>query len=253
MHSVGLPRERQTMQDPNSALNLGPVQKTTLVEAVMEQIIALMRDGHLHPGDKLPSERTLMAMMNVGRSTVREALQGLVALNLIETRSGQGSRVKTTPPHLIDTNGAPLTVALQRDLRLQLLDMRQLVEGTVAVWAIERATESEIEALKRHLDGYEHHSMIGDWPNSHMNHQAFHRALAEASHNVIAVRVVDSLITTMPQSLVTKFVSLSEEVWEEERRVHRKIYNALRERDEALMRVAITEHMEAERRQILAG
>ena len=241
------------MQDQNDSLNLGPVQKTTLVEAAMEQIVALMRDGQLHPGDKLPSERTLMSMMNVGRSTVREALQGLVALNLIETRSGQGSRVKTAPPLVIETDDVPLTVALQRDLRLQLLDMRQLVEETVAAWAVERATDEDVAALKKHLDGYEHHSISHDWPNSHGSHQAFHRALAETSHNVIAMRVVDSLIETIPQSLVTKFVSLSEEVWQEERNIHRKIYNALQSRDEESMRAAITEHMEAERRQIMAG
>ena len=241
------------MQEQNLSLNLGPVQKTTLVEAMMEQIVALMRDGQLHPGDKLPSERTLMSMMNVGRSTVREALQGLVALNLIETRSGQGSRVKTAPPLMLETDDVPLTVALQRDLRLQLLDMRQLVEEAVAAWAVERATDEDIAALKKHLDGYEHYSIAHDWPNSHANHQSFHRALAEASHNVIAMRVVDSLIEIMPQSLVTKFVSLSEEVWQEERNIHRKIYNALQSRDAESMRAAILEHMDAERRQIIAG
>ena len=82
------------MQDQLPPLNLGPVQKTTLVESVMEQILSLMVEGKLVVGDRLPSERTLMQMMSVGRSTVREALQALSAMNLIETRSGQGSTVK---------------------------------------------------------------------------------------------------------------------------------------------------------------
>jgi len=241
------------MQDIRTALSFEPVQKTTLVESVMEQIIAQIRAGQLRPGDRLPSERALMSMMGVGRSTVREALQALAAINVIETHSGEGSRVKSLPALARPSNGGSVTAALERDMRLQLLEMRQVVETAVAEWAVERATDAEIAALKTHVDAYIQHTSGRNWPEAYRSHHAIHLALAEASHNVTAARVVDSLVATMPASMTLRYVSTSEKTWREEREIHQEIYEALRARDAARMRAAIMEHMEAERRQIMVN
>ena len=87
-------RKTTLVQQTKPPLRFGPANRSTLVESVKKQIIAPIREGQLKPGDRLPSERAFMDMMNVGRSTVREALQSLAAMNLIETRSGAGSVVK---------------------------------------------------------------------------------------------------------------------------------------------------------------
>lgn len=237
------------MQDPIPPLNLGPVQKTTLVESVMEQILALMVDGQLVSGDRLPSERALMQMMDVGRSTIREALQGLSAMNLVETRSGQGSTIKSLPPILMDSNQGSITAALEKDLRLQLLEMRQLVEGAVAAWAVQRATEAEVATVKRHLDDYLRFYSRGDLARQSQSHRAFHLSLAAATHNSIAVSVVDSLVSRIPSSLDEKY----RHYLVEELQIHSNIYDALANRDDAALRAAIAEHMDAERRQIMEG
>lgn len=230
-----------------------PVQKTTLVESVMEQIIAHLRNGQLRPGSKLPSERALMRMMNVGRSTVREALHALAAMDLIEIRSGEGSRVKSLPPILLGASKNDAVAAeLERDVRLQLLDIRQVVEEAVAMWAVERATDADLAAIKEHLDGYVQSTHMENWTEVYKNHRAFHHALAEASHNIIATRVVDSLITTMPRSFFIKYSLVSKESWQEECDIHEEIYAALCARDKARIRAAVIWHMEAERRQIVA-
>lgn len=228
------------------------VQKTTLVESVMAQLIEQMRRGQFPAGSKLPSERTLMAMMNVGRSTIREALQGLAAMNLIETRSGQGSRVKDVSALLaLPAADISTTTLLERSMRLQLLEMRQLVEAQVATWAVERATEAECNVVKASLDEYVSQVAAGDWPGSNRSHHAFHVALAAASHNAVAVRVVDSLVGTVPPSLMQKYTALSANIWREEIDIHCEIYAALRDRDAGRIRAAIIAHMEAERRQVM--
>jgi GntR family transcriptional repressor for pyruvate dehydrogenase complex len=237
------------LDDPS--ISFAPVQKTTLVESVMEQIIEQVRKGQLQPGARLPSERALMAMMNVGRSTVREALQALAAMDLIETRSGEGSHVKDISPLSAPADGMT-TATLQQSMRLQLLEMRQLVEGQVALWAVEKATQNDVERVRQMLEDYIQLTEAGAWPESHRAHHLFHSALAESSHNLFAVRVVSSLVATVPQSLSQKFVLSSREVWAQEHAIHRGIFEALQARDCGHMADAIRSHMDAERRQIMA-
>lgn len=231
-------------------LIFAPVGKTTLVESVMEQVIVLIRQGVLKPGDKLPPERSLMQMMQVGRSTIREAMQGLAALGILEMRSGQGTFVKFIPPLLDQAVSDGEATLLQTTFRLQLLEVREIIEKSVGVWAVHRATEEDVFCLRQQLEGLVRYTRAGDWRKSYERHQAFHRTLAEASHNIVALRVIDSLISTMPPSLMQKFIATSQEFQEEELRVHQAIYFALQARDEGGMRRAIREHMEAERRQL---
>jgi DNA-binding FadR family transcriptional regulator len=61
---------------------------------VQAHLLARIRDGELRPGDLLPSERELMALMSVGRVTIREAMQNLQRMGLIEIRHGGRPRVR---------------------------------------------------------------------------------------------------------------------------------------------------------------
>src|SRR6187549_1095214 len=76
-----------------SDLFLEQPRKVTVVESIVEQLVRQIQAGRLKPGDKLPSERQLIDMLNVGRSSIREALQGLAAIGVVESRAGQGSFV----------------------------------------------------------------------------------------------------------------------------------------------------------------
>jgi len=75
-------------------ITLKQPRKITLVASIVEQLVENIQNGTLQPGDKLPSERQLIEMLRVGRSSVREALQGLVMMGLVEIRPGQGTFVK---------------------------------------------------------------------------------------------------------------------------------------------------------------
>ena len=63
-------------------------------EHVQAHLLALIRQGEMQPGDLLPSERELMAAMSVGRVTIREAMQNLQRMGLIEIRHGGRPRVR---------------------------------------------------------------------------------------------------------------------------------------------------------------
>jgi DNA-binding FadR family transcriptional regulator len=65
-----------------------------LAEQVQVQLLARIRDGELRPGDTLPSERELMASLSVGRVTIREAMQSLQRMGLIEIKHGGRPKVR---------------------------------------------------------------------------------------------------------------------------------------------------------------
>jgi len=71
-----------------------PVIRSTLVQSVTARLVSLIADGTIKPGEKLPSERQLADKLQVGRSTMREALQSLALMNLIDIQPGRGTFVK---------------------------------------------------------------------------------------------------------------------------------------------------------------
>ncbi|WP_335872235.1 FadR/GntR family transcriptional regulator [Bacillus sp. 2205SS5-2] len=66
---------------------------------IVQKIKEIISDEHLQPGDKLPSERVLTERLQVGRSSVREALRALELLGLIETRRGEGTFLRDFRDH----------------------------------------------------------------------------------------------------------------------------------------------------------
>src|SRR6478752_9224709 len=83
------------MEAPNAKLGLSPVTRRKLTETVAEQLLQAIRE--LPPGTRVPSERELTRELGVGRSTVREALNGIAMLGIVEIRHGQGVFVAEAP------------------------------------------------------------------------------------------------------------------------------------------------------------
>lgn len=153
---------------------LKPVARRLVPDEVYGQLFDEVVDGHLSPGDALPSERRLSELLGVSRPAVREALQRLSASRLVEVRQGGSSTVRDFRqhagldllPHLLVRNGT-LDPAVARsivDARLAIgpaltrLSARRapsapaalraaLREATVAVGATEDPVERQVAAL----------------------------------------------------------------------------------------------------------
>lgn len=66
-------------------------QSTKMYLQIVQELRILIQKENIRPGGKLPSERELAERLQVGRSTVREALRSLELLGLIETKRGEGT------------------------------------------------------------------------------------------------------------------------------------------------------------------
>ncbi len=71
---------------------------------IVKHLRELIKSEGIQPGDKLPSERVLSERLNVGRSSVREALRSLELLGLIETRHGGGTFLAVVQSHQLVEN-----------------------------------------------------------------------------------------------------------------------------------------------------
>jgi molybdopterin/thiamine biosynthesis adenylyltransferase/DNA-binding transcriptional regulator YhcF (GntR family) len=75
-----------------------PIARSTLARSVAAKLVSLIVDGAFKPGDQLPSERQLAQQLQVGRSTIREALQSLRLMNLVDIQPGRGTFIRETDP-----------------------------------------------------------------------------------------------------------------------------------------------------------
>lgn len=168
----------------------GTFQRNVIPERIAERLIYLIQDNQLGPGDKLPPERELASMMQVSRSSLREALRALSILNIIEVRQGDGTYVSNLD---IESLVQPLNYILTMDYPalVQLFEVRKILEIACIGLAAQRITQEELvqveECLQRAIENQE-------------DHQAFlqadielHELIAEATRNPILTRFVVSL------------------------------------------------------------
>ena len=69
------------------------VERKQLADQVADQLMSLIADGQLKPGDRLPSELELVKQFQVGRSSIREAIGALYLIGLFTVKPGQGTHV----------------------------------------------------------------------------------------------------------------------------------------------------------------
>ena len=213
-------------------ISLKQARKVTIVESIVEQLVEQIQSGTLNPGDKLPSERQLVDMLGVGRSSVREAVQGMVMMGLVEVRSGQGSYIKHNLYHRIpDWTSTDLSSNLQRDMRLQLIEARRLIEAKIAGTAAQLATDEQLNRFGEAFAAYEKTISPGDFGDDQYMaaHHDFHLALADMTKNTFFVLLVDTLLQAVPETLRKREFELSDKVdlVEKQTDIHRNIMKAV--------------------------
>ena len=223
-----------------------PVQRNTLVQSVVEQLVALIKEGSLAPGDHLPSERDLMKRLGVGRSTVREALRSLVIMGLVDQRPGQGCTVKSLS---VETVIRPdlLTSLLDRSVTVDLLEVRKLIEPATAELAAQRATAGDLAELQAVMDRCRAAHAAG--MHTAELSALLHLTVARAAHNGVLVMFMESIL-----GLLTDRGDQLEHIagytdWEIAS--HQRIVDAIEARDPRRAHRLMARHLDESVRQLL--
>ena len=124
----------------------------TLPDQVAEAILQRIATGELQPGHRLPAQRELAQSMGVGLAVIREAVQRLATLNIVEAAHGSGTIIRPFRwlPLLYDKSLFHL--AMQRIGIRDLWEARRLLEGQIIRLAAQRRTELDLERMRDVLD-----------------------------------------------------------------------------------------------------
>jgi GntR family transcriptional repressor for pyruvate dehydrogenase complex len=173
------------------------VRKTKVYEKVAEQIQRLIRDGLLKPGDMLPPERELAETFQVSRSSLRDAIRALELMGMVEARQGEGTMVREPSA---DTAANPLTAVLrqQREFVSELLELRTMIEPTLAARAARHAGPQDLAELEDILRRQK--EKVGRGELAIEEDSEFHYAIARASNNKVVLQVVDVFMDLLRES-----------------------------------------------------
>jgi GntR family transcriptional repressor for pyruvate dehydrogenase complex len=130
---------------------LRPIQTTSLINEVIEQLRKVIIDGVYKPGDRLPSEKELCKQLGVSRTAIREAKKALIGMGLIESSRGQGTFVRD---NILDTlmQSIRLDLLMEQGSIGELIDARRVIEVESAGMAAERSTDEDIDNLRNLID-----------------------------------------------------------------------------------------------------
>jgi GntR family transcriptional repressor for pyruvate dehydrogenase complex len=160
----------------------------SLPDAVMAEIQRAFVHGGLKVGERLPPERELAKQLSVGRSSLREAMQGLQTMGLVEVRHGVGTFLASEPGKWLLSplrfHGTP-----PRQLFAELIEARLLVEVRLAEWAAERATDEDIARL-REAAQKRAHAKRGQYLESGLD---FHLVIAAAAHHTVLASMLNAV------------------------------------------------------------
>ena len=167
-----------------------PVARRTVPEEVRAALIEAMRTGALPPGAPLPSERELTVEFGVARTSVREAIQGLSSLGLVERRGNRLRVVERFPEVAIEDD------ARRRRIE-ELFEVRRVVEVPLAEFAALRAGEQDKAELLALAQRFSPDLDIAEF---RALDRAFHWAVAAAAGNELLAELYYKVLESLFRS-----------------------------------------------------
>ncbi|GAA5174308.1 MULTISPECIES: FadR/GntR family transcriptional regulator [Halomonadaceae] len=201
---------------------------------IAEYLAEAIFSGRYAPGEFVPRELDLCEQFGVSRSTVRSALQTLVAAGLLKRISGQGTRVRALQEwHLLDPQvSAWMARFAQPNPRIQreIFAFRVAVEPFVARLAAENATAVDLLAIETAYEGMiralDDEGLCWQGQTHDEYDVAFHEAVFAASHNLVWAQISHVLKPAI--ALLVERSNHSADELNDSMERHRRVMEAIR-------------------------
>lgn len=209
-----------------------------LYRQIADQIAKFIDINNLEAGSKLPPEREMAELLEVGRPAVREGIIALEVEGLVEVRGGSGVFVAQGKRPRRETQAATSAPG-----PFDIIRARWMFESEAAALAAINASPQQLQqmslALKQMREATTHTAA------STAADELFHLTIAEASGNAAVAQVVTLLWEMRTGTLYTQMEShfTGSEIWVEACAEHTELMDAIASRDPEAARQAMRKHM----------
>jgi GntR family transcriptional regulator, transcriptional repressor for pyruvate dehydrogenase complex len=179
------------LPSPVESIAFDPVTRETLSAQIRDQLLERIMNGSLEPGARVPSERDLSEQFKVARTSVREAMQGLLSLGVLERRGNRSYVVERLPDVNFDE------VDDRKEFVRQLFETRRFLELPIIELATERATAEQRAEIRAVADRFEDAMELAEFRELD---RAFHSLIAQACGNPLLVEVYHKVLARLFRS-----------------------------------------------------
>ena len=228
------------------------VKSDKVSQHIIDQIRNAIFEGRLKPGDKLPSERELIKKFKVSKATLREALRSLEVLGFLEIRKGVSGGGFVTEVDMTKARDSFTNFLLFKNLSLKdLSEVRLLLEPYIAEKATLAITKGDLNRLGKLIKDSEH-AIKNDMPfESRKDEIEFHRIIASITGNPILMFILDFVENLLidTKAILKPGKEFSSKVL----KAHKRIYNALLEKNVKKVHEEMIRHIREVERDLLAA
>ena len=206
------------------------VKSDKVSQHIIDQVRNAIFDGRLRPGDKLPSERELTEKFKVSKATLREALRSLEVLGFLQMRKGVSGGAFVTEVDMVKARDSFTNFLLFKNLSLEdLSEVRLLLEPYIAEKATPAITKDDLHRLEKLIKDSEHAIKNNASLASRQDEIEFHRIIASITGNPILMFILDFVENLLIDT--KEILKPGKEFSGKVLRAHKRIYNALLERN----------------------
>ena len=223
---------------PGLSHAIRPYTPTSRLQEVEARIREYVTDNELPPGARLPGEEWFAEQLQVGRPLIREAMKGLEAVGMIETRRGVGRFVAAFDADVY-LRAYTTEMLLQSFDERELQETRCLLEITMAADATHRLTDADLVTLRGYWDQIQAAALTGRSDTE--ADLGLHRTIMQRADNTLIVAMLDAVYA------LTKRRQDAEQAYdaaklEEDLAEHAAIVRAAEARDGPAVRRALVSH-----------
>ncbi|MDJ0784745.1 MAG: FadR/GntR family transcriptional regulator [Desulfosarcinaceae bacterium] len=224
-----------------ATLTITPIKPKLVSDQVFDQLRELIFRRQIKPGEPLLPERELSRMLNVSRSTVRNAINKLIGMGLVEQKKGLGAVV--CAPGQARQNPIQNLLGLQEATIAEVIELWQNLESDAAQLAAVRASDEDIQAIEEAFEAQVFDCAEGSYvPDTSIS---FHMAVIFASKNRAKINLMKHLYDLLFGTLAKEFTQIYADPESLNRNLddHREILDAIRKRDARRAYMACARHI----------
>jgi TRAP transporter TAXI family solute receptor len=222
------------------------IKRRKVSDEIAEVLQRKILEMNLKEGDKLPSHEELAQQLGVSKASLREGLQKLSAMGVVEIKHGLGTIValpqishylQILSPRLI-TTGSTLS---------DLFEARKCIEAATVAQAIAKGNEEDINGLQHLISDMKRTFRGGDTESFLRMDIEFHNRIAKAGKNKVLLEILNVIneLLYFQENLTHRIPGAIERAYS----FHEKIFQAIKEKNLQKAQGLMEEHIEDVRSQ----